>query len=66
MRAISQGKGEKIADPVAGLKLLAQGKDVNYEGASGPCDFLPSGDIENCKFRFDVADGRGFRMLSLS
>ena len=39
---------------------------MNYEGASGPCDFLPSGDIENCKFRFDVADGKGYRMLSLS
>jgi ABC-type branched-subunit amino acid transport system substrate-binding protein len=66
VREISQGKGEKVSDPIAGLKLLAQGKDVNYEGASGPCDFLPSGDIENCKFRFDVADGKGYRTLSIS
>jgi branched-chain amino acid transport system substrate-binding protein len=66
IRDISQGKGEKISDPVAALKLLAQGKDVNYEGASGPCDFLPSGDIENCKFRFDVADGKSYRLISIS
>ena len=66
VRTISQGKGEKVSSPVDGLKLLAAGKDINYEGASGPCDFLPSGDIETCKFRFDIADGKGYRMLSLS
>ena len=63
---VSQGKGEKVSSPVDGLKLLAAGKEVNYEGASGPCDFLPSGDIENCKFRFDAAEGKGYRMISLS
>ncbi len=66
VRKISQGDGQKIADPVEGIKLIAAGKSVNYDGASGPCDFLPSGDIVNCKFRFDVADGKGYRMLSLS
>ena len=35
-----------------GLKLIAQGKEINYEGASGPCDFNEIGDIISCRFRY--------------
>ena len=42
-----------------GLKLLAEGKDINYEGTSGPCDFTDIGDIEGCRFRYmEVVDGK--------
>jgi ABC-type branched-subunit amino acid transport system substrate-binding protein len=27
--------------------LIRRGEDVNYEGASGPCDFLPSGTVRS-------------------
>ena len=39
---ISQGDGQKVYSAVEGLKLLAEGKEINYEGASGPLDFDPS------------------------
>lgn len=66
VRKISQGNGEKVTSAVDGLKLLAAGKEINYEGASGPCDFLDSGDIIDCKFRFDIAEKGKFRTLELS
>ena len=48
VRKISQGAGQKVYMAVEGLKLLAEGKDINYEGASGPCDFTDIGDIQGC------------------
>ena len=66
VRQVSQGTGQTVTDAVAGIKLLAAGKDVNYDGASGPCDFLRSGDIAGCKFRFDIAEKGKNRLLSLS
>ena len=65
VRKISQGGGQKVDNAVDGLKLLAQGKDVNYEGASGPCDFTEQGDIIDCKIRFDRADKGTFKTLKL-
>jgi branched-chain amino acid transport system substrate-binding protein len=53
VRTISQGSGTKVYSAVEGLKLLAQGKEINYEGASGPCDFTDIGDILDCKFRYN-------------
>jgi branched-chain amino acid transport system substrate-binding protein len=59
VRKISQGGGEKVYSAVDGLKLLAQGKEINYEGASGPCDFNEIGDILDCKFRYSkIAKGK--------
>ena len=52
VRKISQGGGAKVYSAVEGLKLLAEGKEINYEGASGPCDFNEVGDILDCKFRY--------------
>ncbi len=52
IRKISQGGGQKVYSAVEGLKLLAQGKDINYEGVSGPCDFNEIGDITTCRFRY--------------
>jgi len=65
VRNISQGGGQKTDSAVEGLKLLGQGKAINYEGASGPCDFTESGDILDCKIRFDqVQDGK-FKVVKL-
>jgi branched-chain amino acid transport system substrate-binding protein len=65
VRKISQGAGAKVDSAVEGLKLLAQGKEINYEGASGPCDFTDIGDILDCKIRFDRAQGARFTFVKL-
>jgi len=59
VRKISQGGGQKVYSAVEGLKALAEGKEINYEGASGPCDFTDIGDIQGCRFRYmEVVDGK--------
>jgi ABC-type branched-subunit amino acid transport system substrate-binding protein len=65
VRKISQGSGVKVDSAVEGLKLLAQGKEINYEGASGPCDFTEIGDILDCKIRFDQAQGAKFKFVKM-
>jgi branched-chain amino acid transport system substrate-binding protein len=59
VRKISQGGGQKVYTAIEGLKLLAEGKEINYEGASGPCDFNEIGDIGQCRFRWSqVKNGK--------
>ena len=59
VRKISQGGGVKVYSAVEGLKALSEGKEINYEGASGPCDFTDIGDIQGCRFRYmKVAKGK--------
>jgi ABC-type branched-subunit amino acid transport system substrate-binding protein len=66
VRKICQGGGTKVYSAVDGLKLLAQGKDINYEGASGPCDFTDIGDIVDCKFRYNKAAAGKFVLLKVA
>ena len=66
VRQVSQGDGERVSGAVDGLRALAEGRQVNFEGASGPCAFLPSGDIETCKFRFEQVRGGKLALLSIS
>ena len=53
VRRVAQGGGDKVESAVAGLKLLAAGKKIDYVGASGPCDFTDIGDITDSKFRYE-------------
>jgi ABC-type branched-subunit amino acid transport system substrate-binding protein len=66
MRKICQGNGTKVYSTVEGLKLLGQGKDINYEGASGPCDFTDIGDIIDCKFRYNKVTAGKFALLKVA
>ena len=55
----ARAREQKVYSAVEGLKLLAEGKEINYEGASGPCDFTDIGDIQGCRFRYmEVVDGK--------
>jgi branched-chain amino acid transport system substrate-binding protein len=66
IRKISQGSGAKVDNAVDGLKLLGQGKDINYEGASGPCDFTETGDIIDTKFRYEQAEKGKLKLLRIA
>jgi branched-chain amino acid transport system substrate-binding protein len=66
VRKIAQGSGVKIESAVEGLQLLAQGKTINYEGASGPCDFTDNGDIMDTKFRYEQAEKGKFKLLKIA
>ncbi len=65
VRKISQGGGARVDSAVDGLKLLAQGKEINFDGASGPCDFNEIGDILDTKFRYEQAEKGRFKLLKI-
>lgn len=52
IRSVAQGGGDKVESAVAGLRLIAAGKKIDYAGASGPCDFTDVGDISDSKFLY--------------
>jgi branched-chain amino acid transport system substrate-binding protein len=53
LRKISQGGGERVDTVTAGLRAIAAGRKIDFDGASGPCDFTDSGDITDVKFRYE-------------
>jgi branched-chain amino acid transport system substrate-binding protein len=66
VRKVSQGKdGGKVSNAPDGLKLLASGKVIDYEGASGPCDFTDIGDIIDCKFRYERVKAGKLELLRI-
>jgi branched-chain amino acid transport system substrate-binding protein len=65
VRKISQGGGARVDSAADGLKLLGQGKEINFDGASGPCDFNEIGDILDTKFRYEQAEKGRFRLLKI-
>ena len=66
VRKISQGSGARVESAVEGLKRLAQGKEINFDGACGPCDFNEIGDILDTKFRYEQAEKGKFKLLKIA
>ncbi len=54
LRAIGDATGITVDNAIDGLKLIAEGKRINYLGASGPCKFAPNGDVLESHFRINV------------
>ena len=59
IRAVSQGGGQTVTDYADGARALGAGEKINYDGASGPCDFTETGDVADVRFRYEqVRDGK--------
>jgi branched-chain amino acid transport system substrate-binding protein len=41
---VGNGPGQEVDDVVDALKLVREGKPVNFQGAGSTCDFTPNGD----------------------
>ena len=50
LRAVANPPGAVVYSYAEGAKLLGEGKKINYEGASGSCDFDAIGDILSAPF----------------
>jgi branched-chain amino acid transport system substrate-binding protein len=49
----------KVDNALDGLKGIADGKEIKYAGASGPCKFADNGNVVEVQFRFnEVNDGK--------
>ena len=66
VRRISAGEGEKVDNVTDGLRLIAAGRPINYEGSSGPVDFDDRGDIRGTKFRYERAANGRFELMELT
>ena len=55
VRKVCQGGGRKVDNAVDGIRAILAGEKVDYDGASGPCDFTDIGDIVDCRFRYEQA-----------
>ena len=52
-------QGTVVDNAPDGLKLIAEGKEIRYSGASGPCKFADNGNIVQVAFRTaQVRDGK--------
>jgi branched-chain amino acid transport system substrate-binding protein len=60
IRKISNNESGTVVDnALDGLKLTAEGKEIKYSGASGPCKFADNGNIIEVAFRTaQVKDGK--------
>jgi branched-chain amino acid transport system substrate-binding protein len=52
IRTISNPPGIEVGSFQEGMKGLREGKKINYQGASGACDFDEKGDILSRPFMF--------------
>jgi branched-chain amino acid transport system substrate-binding protein len=60
IRKVSNNDSGTVVDnALDGLKLIAEGKEIKYSGASGPCKFADNGNIIEVAFRTaQVKDGK--------
>jgi branched-chain amino acid transport system substrate-binding protein len=66
IRKVSQGGGTKVTGAVEGLRAITAGTKVDYEGASGPCDFTDIGDITDCQFRYNRVKAGKIELLKIA
>ncbi len=67
VRKISQAQGgAKVDNALDGLKAIAAKQPVDYDGASGPCDFTETGDIADCQFRYEQVQGGKLALVKIA
>jgi branched-chain amino acid transport system substrate-binding protein len=67
IRKVSQAPGgAKIDSAVDGLKAIAAKQTVDYDGASGPCDFTEIGDISDSKFRYEQVQSGKIALVKIA
>ncbi len=55
--AVANGPGQSVDDPVAGLRLIREGKAINYTGAGSEVDFTADGDLTSREFTHYMIKG---------
>ena len=60
LRDVATAPGEKIlpGEWKKAVELIKAGKDIDYEGASGPAEFDKAGDVDGIIVEVDVTDGK--------
>lgn len=67
IRKVSQAPGgARIDNAIDGLKAIAAKQPVDYDGASGPCDFTEIGDISDSKFRYEQVQAGKIALVKIA
>lgn len=66
IREVSQGGGTEVDNAIAGIELIKKGEKVDYNGASGPCDFNEIGDIIDVNFRYEQVQDGQIKLLKIA
>ena len=67
LRAVANPPGAVVYSFAEGARFLAEGKKINYEGASGSCDFDAIGDILSAPFSVQqVRKGKSERVMIIN
>ncbi|SFI42301.1 branched-chain amino acid transport system substrate-binding protein [Bosea sp. OK403] len=67
IRKVSQAPGgAKIDNAIDGFKAIAAKQAVDYDGASGPCDFTEIGDISDSKFRYEQVQSGKIALVKIA
>lgn len=67
LRKVSQSPGgTKVGSLTDGLAALKAGQALDYDGASGPCDFTEKGDIADCQFRYEQVKSGQLTLLRIA
>lgn len=66
VRTISQGGGTTVTNYLDGARALGAGEKIDYDGASGPCDFTDIGDITDVKFRYEQVEEGKITLLKIA
>ena len=67
VRKVSQAQGgAKVDTAIDGLTAIAAKQPVDYDGASGPCDFTETGDIADCQFRYEQVRGGKLALVKIA
>lgn len=45
LRAVTNEPGEEVSDPCTAIAMIREGKEINYQGASGNVEFDDNGDL---------------------
>ncbi|MCU0569811.1 MAG: amino acid ABC transporter substrate-binding protein, partial [Oculatellaceae cyanobacterium Prado106] len=56
IREVADAPGEEVTDVCQALTLVREGKDINYQGASGTTDFNAQGDVVGNYDVWTIAD----------
>ncbi|KRE04096.1 ABC transporter substrate-binding protein [Bosea sp. Root670] len=67
VRKVSQAQGgAKVDNALDGLKAITAKQPVDYDGASGPCDFTETGDIADCQFRYEQVQSGKLALVKIA
>jgi ABC-type branched-subunit amino acid transport system substrate-binding protein len=56
LRSVANPPGEKVSDLGEALKLIREGEEIDYQGASGDINFDENGDVSGSFVVWTVAD----------